>query len=100
MAWSFYRSVDKCQELAKLPDMENEMHGALHQADAEEVKTTNGRGQLETSSPKCNFEQAVHLIRAEFNINHDVILRQLTPPEVFFQYGPEVSAFVFDLLTT
>ena len=38
-----------------------------------------------------SFEQAVHLVRGEFNVNHDVILRQLAPQEVFVQYGPEVG---------
>jgi len=38
-----------------------------------------------------SFEQAVHLVRGEFNVNHDVILRQLAPQEVFVQYGPEGS---------
>jgi len=38
-----------------------------------------------------SFEQAVHLIRGEFNVNHEVILQQLAPDEVFVQYGPEGS---------
>ena len=37
-----------------------------------------------------SFEQAVHLVRGEFNVNHEVILSQLAPQEVFAQYGPEV----------
>ena len=37
-----------------------------------------------------SYEQAVHLVRGEFSVNHDVILRQLAPQEVFVQYGPEV----------
>jgi len=39
-----------------------------------------------------SFEQAVHLIRGEFNVNHEVILQQLTPDEVFVQYGAEGSS--------
>ena len=55
-----------------------------------------------------SFEQAVNLvrqehiiiiitviiviiIRQEYNVNYEVILRQLAPQEVFVQYGPEVS---------
>ena len=31
------------------------------------------------------------IIRQEYNVNYEVILRQLAPQEVFVQYGPEVS---------
>ena len=31
------------------------------------------------------------VIRQEYNVNYEVILRQLAPQEVFVQYGPEVS---------
>ena len=37
-----------------------------------------------------SFEQAVHLVRGEFNVNHEVILRDLAPQEVFVQQSPEV----------
>ena len=37
-----------------------------------------------------DFEQAVHLVRQEYNVNYEVILNHHAPQEVFVQYGPEV----------
>ena len=47
---------------------------------------------------ELSWLQAVHLIRTE-DVNHEVLLRQLAPQEIFVQYGPEASACVFDLMT-
>ena len=46
-----------------------------------------------------SFEQAVHLVKTDIHNDYEIMLRQLAPQEVFIQYGPEVSAFVFDMLT-
>ena len=37
-----------------------------------------------------DFQQAVHLVTTEYNVNYEVMLRDFAPQEVFVQYGPEV----------
>jgi len=45
--------------------------------------------QREQYKNGISFEQAVDMVRHEFNVNYEVMLSQLAPQEVFIEYGTE-----------